>query len=138
MPPSLHQLYSACRPTVTIGWRAKNMMRSIVGWVRVPGKDWHDTMQRMKLKLAKATETRAIRSWTETPHVRPMLVAMWKHAGNWPSNFPTKPWRDPGRPCLGKISNFATFNSKMDRHGLTRPKKKLLWKQSFLVFCRQQ
>lgn len=69
-------------------------------------------MQRMKFKFAKATETRAIRSWTETLHVRPMLVAMWKHAGNWPSNFPTKPRRDPGRPCQSAIIQFCDLQFK--------------------------
>ena len=41
------------------------MLRSIVGWVRVNGEDWSETMRRMSHRLSVALELFPIPPWTE-------------------------------------------------------------------------
>jgi len=43
----------------------RKMLRSIVGWVRLNGEDWCDTMRRMNHRLSVASELFPIPPWTE-------------------------------------------------------------------------
>ena len=43
----------------------RRMLRSIVGWVRIEGEDWRDTMHRMKLRLQHALAMHPLRPWTQ-------------------------------------------------------------------------
>ena len=43
----------------------RRMLRSIVGWVRIEGEDWCDTMHRMKLRLQHALAMHPLRPWTQ-------------------------------------------------------------------------
>ena len=38
-----------------LGTVQRRMLRNIIGWVRVDGEDWHDTMSRMKSRMARAS-----------------------------------------------------------------------------------
>ena len=43
----------------------RKMLRSIVGWVRLNGEDWSETMRRMNHRLSLTLELFPIPPWTE-------------------------------------------------------------------------
>ena len=42
----------------------RRMLRSMVGWIRIQDESWHDTMSRMKSRVAKALHQHPIEAWT--------------------------------------------------------------------------
>ena len=42
----------------------RRMLRSMVGWTRLQDESWHDTMSRMKIRVAKALHQHPIETWT--------------------------------------------------------------------------
>ena len=42
----------------------RRMLRSMVGWIRIQDESWHDTMSRMKIRVAKALHQHPIETWT--------------------------------------------------------------------------
>lgn len=53
----------------------RKMLRRIVGWRRIPGESWEDTMRRMKLRLEHAQDQHYIDPWS-----RRWARAQWKYA----------------------------------------------------------
>ena len=43
----------------------RKMLRSIVGWLRMSGEDWSETMRRMNHRISVALELFPIPPWTE-------------------------------------------------------------------------
>ena len=42
----------------------RRMFRSMVGWIRIQDETWHDTMSRMKTRVATALPQNLIETWT--------------------------------------------------------------------------
>ena len=42
----------------------RRMLRSMVGWIRIQDETWHDTMSRMKTRVATALRQHPIETWT--------------------------------------------------------------------------
>ena len=62
---SLHTLALTKVQLESINVLRRKMLRSIVGWVRVNGEDWSETMRRMSHRLSVALELFPIPPWTE-------------------------------------------------------------------------
>ena len=64
----------------------RRMLRSIVGWVRVPGEEWSETMRRMNGRLQRAQDEYPTLSWSQNfssrQHALAGRVARRQHA--WP------------------------------------------------------
>ena len=92
----------------------RKMLRSIVGWVRLNGEDWSDTMRRMNHRLSAALELFPIPPWTEQLAKRQFLFAAkiaseqswssiaghWICTTGWQANFDNMPSRKRGRPLV--------------------------------------
>ena len=88
----------------------RKMLRSIVGWYRVEGEAWSDTMRRMKSRVQSALRQSPVTTWSEvyrrTQHsfgarivkqnAWPLFAASWDPTRH--NNFATQPKRKPGRP----------------------------------------
>ena len=88
----------------------RKMLRSIVGWYRVEGEAWSDTMRRMKSRVQSSLRQSPVTAWSEvyrsTQHsfvarivkqsAWPLFAASWDTTRH--SNFTTQPKRKPGRP----------------------------------------
>ena len=85
------------------------MLRSIVGWVRIEGEDWRDTMHRMKLRLQHALAMHPLRPWTQQLFSRQYRIAskISRRDDGWTHNFLRAPRRKLGRP--EKDDNLRTF-----------------------------
>ena len=92
----------------------RKVLRLIVGWRRISGEDWAETMRRMNARVAAALVQFPMKTWTET-----IFRHRWRYAAHmvlnakmkWPrllakwiplsDNYPDKqPYRPPGRPYL--------------------------------------
>ena len=58
-----------------LGTVQRRMLRNIIGWVRVDGEDWHDTMSRMKSWMARASLQFLVTPWEFQFH-----KAQWSYA----------------------------------------------------------
>ena len=72
---SLHTLALTKVQVESIDVLQRKMLRSIVGWVRLNGEDWSDTMRRMNHRLSVAFELFPIPPWTEQLAKRQFLFA---------------------------------------------------------------
>ena len=111
---SLHTLALTKVQLESIDVLQRKMLRSIVGWVRLNGEDWSDTMRRMNHRLSVALELFPIPPWTEQLAKRQFLFAAkiaseqswssiaghWTCATGWQANFDNMPSRKRGRPLV--------------------------------------
>ena len=97
-----------------LGILQRKMMRRIVGWRKIPGEDWRDTMVRMNRRLQTAQvqyycEPWSIRfarnQWRYVKHLIHGPISLWARTlckYNWNPHFdPTsnhEPFRAPGHP----------------------------------------
>ena len=97
----------------------------IVGWVRVNGEDWSETMRRMNHRLSVALELFLIPPWTEQLAKRQFqfaakvaseqswssVVGHWTCTAGRQANFDSMPSRKRGRPLVkwdDKLSNITS------------------------------
>ena len=111
---SLHTLALTKVHLESIDVLQRKMLRSIVGWVRLNGEDWSDTMRRMNHRLSVALELFPIPPWTEQLAKRQFLFASkiaskqswssiaghWTCTTGWQANFDKMPSRKRGRPLV--------------------------------------
>ena len=90
----------------------KRMLRSMVRWIRIQDESWHDTMSRMKSRVAKVLHQHPIEAWTRRlarcHHSFAVRVAQtngwvtrvvtWNPESNWQDNLSLAPKRRQGRP----------------------------------------
>ena len=110
----LHTLALAKVQLESINVLQRKMLRSIVGWVRVNGEDWSETMRRMNHRLSVALELFPIPPWTEQLAKRQFQFAAkiaseqswssiaghWICTTGWQANFDNMPSRKRGRPLV--------------------------------------
>ena len=135
---SLHTLAPTKVQLENINVLQRKMLRSIVGWVRVNGEDWSDTMRRMNHRVSVALELFPIPPWTEQLAKRqfqfPAKIASeqswssiaghWICTTGWQANFDNLPSRKRGRPLVkwdDKLSHL--------RSGQVRPARQ--WRARF-------
>ena len=97
----------------------RRMLRSIVGWVRVPDEPWDDTMRRMRHKVARATSIFPIPTWTSqlARHKFGPAGSFMQKAADWPARAirwdpsSTHPYahRGRGRPQRRWDDDLALF-----------------------------
>ena len=101
----------------------RRMLRSMVGWIRIQDESWHDTMSRMKIRVAKALHQHPIETWTKRlarcQHSFAVRVAQtngwvtrvvtWNPESNWHDNFSLAPKRRQGRPLTRWDDKLRTF-----------------------------
>ena len=111
---SLHTLALTKVQLENINVLQRKMLRSIVGWVRVNGEDWSETMRRMNHRLSVALELFPIPTWTEQLAKRQFQFAAkiaseqswssiaghWICTTGWQANFDNMPSRKRGRPLV--------------------------------------
>ena len=114
MLSSLHTLAPTKVQLENINVLQRKMLRSIVGWVRVNGEDWSDTMRRMNQRVSVAFELFPIPPWTEQLAKRQFQFAAkiaseqswssiaghWICTTGWQANFDNLPSRKRGRPLV--------------------------------------
>jgi len=90
----------------------RRMLRSMVGWIRIQDESWHDTMSRMKSRVAAALRQQPVETWTrrlaKNQHFFAVRVAhtngwvarvvTWNPEMNWHDNFSSTPKCRQGRP----------------------------------------
>ena len=90
----------------------RKMLRLMVGWRRVPGEEWSETMTRMTLRVKNACDQHPIKSWEESFHRNrwryashvvqnvkmrwPLVLSQWDPSVMLDDNV--APYRKPGRP----------------------------------------
>ena len=72
---SLHTLALTKVQLKNVNVLQRKMLRSIVGWVRLNGDDWSETIRRMNHRLSVALAPFPIRPWTEQLAKRQFLLA---------------------------------------------------------------
>ena len=101
----------------------RRMLRSMVGWTRLQDESWHDTMSRMKIRVAKALHQHPIETWTRRlarcQHSFASRVAQtngwvtrvvtWNPESNWRDNFSLAPKRRQGRPLTRWDDKLRSF-----------------------------
>ena len=101
----------------------RRMLRSMVGWTRLQDESWHDTMSRMKIRVAKALHQHPIETWTRRlarcQHSFASRVAQtngwvtrvvtWNPESNWRDNFSLAPKRRQGRPLTRWDDKMRSF-----------------------------
>ena len=101
----------------------RKMLRSIIGWYRVEGEAWSDTMRRMKSGVQSALRQSPVTTWSEvyrrTQHsfgarivkqnAWPLFAASWDPTRH--NNFATQPKRKPGRPRVPTPRPGLAFGS---------------------------
>jgi len=111
---SLHTLALTKVQLKSIKGKQRKMLRSIVGWDRLNGGDWSDTMRRINHRLSVALELFPIPPWTEQLAKRQFLFAAkmtseqswssivghWTCTTGWQANFDNMPSRKRGRPLV--------------------------------------
>ena len=86
----------------------------MVGWRRVPGEEWTETMNRMNLCVQRACDEYPIKSWEESFHRSrwryayhdvknvkmrwPLVLSQWDPSVKLDDDV--NPYRKPGRPFL--------------------------------------
>ncbi|OLP96509.1 Myosin-12 [Symbiodinium microadriaticum] len=119
----------------------RRMLRSMVGWIRIQDESWHDTMSRMKSRVAKDLHQHPIEAWTRRlarcQHSFAVRVAQtngwvthvvtWNPESNWHDNFSSAPKRRQGRPLTrwdDKLRAFCKLETVVFISGLGRAKAK--------------
>ena len=111
---SLHTLALTKVQLENINVLQRKMLQSIVGWVRVNGEDWSETMRRMNHRLSVALELFPLPPWTEQLAKRQFqfaakvaseqswssVVGHWTCTAGWQANFDSMPSRKRGRPLV--------------------------------------
>ena len=120
---SLHTLALTKIQLESINVLQRKMLRSIVGWVRMSGEDWSETMRRMNHKISVALELFPIPPWTEQLAKRQFQFAAkvaaeqswvskaghWTITDRWHSNFDIMPCRKRGRPLVKWDDKLSTL-----------------------------
>ncbi|CAE7565538.1 unnamed protein product [Symbiodinium natans] len=120
---SLHALPLTQKQLHDLNILQRRMLRSIVGWRRVDGEPWSDTMTRMNQRVASALQQHPVTAWdqqllsrqynfaaTVTRSQWPSLVCKWDPRTRWSANTTTRPTRIVGRPRAkwdDRLSKFA-------------------------------
>ena len=118
---------------------AASMLRSIVGWVRVNGEDWSETMRRTNHRLSVALKLFPIPPWTEQLAKRQFqFVATVASEQSWPSivGHWTLPSRKRGRPLVkwdDKLSNITNQFFPL-HHGWIATAKLPFWQNASQFF----
>ena len=97
-----------------LGIAQRKMLRSIVGWVRLPSDDWADTMRRMRQRLDRASRLHFVapweirlkqEQWKYAQHLANLradswqsLVVQWQPANTIDPSIFYNPHRKRGRP----------------------------------------
>ena len=148
---SLHTLALTKVQLESINVLQRKMLRSIVGWVRVNGEDWSETMRRMNHRLSVVLELFPIPPWTEQLAKRQFqfaakvaseqswssVVGHWTCTAGWQANFDSMPSRKRGRPLVkwdDKLSNITSQFFPL-HHGWLAAAKMPFWlnAQQFFV-----
>ena len=147
---SLHTLALTKVQLESINVLQRKMLRSIVGWVRVNGEDWSETMRRMNHRLGVALELFPLPPWTEQLAKRQFQFAArvaseqsWSSvvghciglAAGWQANFDSMPSRKRGRPLVkwdDKLSNITSQFFPLHHGWLAAAKMPF---RSFLAKC---
>jgi len=101
----------------------KQMLRSMVGWVRTPDEDWRDSMARMRDKENNALGCYHVDNWTKQLAIRqhnfcceickqpgwPRTILAWCPQRNWQNNFRKSPKQKLGRPLKKWQDKFGKF-----------------------------
>ena len=118
---SLHTLALTNVQWESINVLQRKMLRLIVGWVRMNGEDWSETMRRMNHRISVALELFPIPPWTEQLAKRQFQFAAkvaaeqswvsntghWTITDRWHSNFDIM----PSRKTLHNIISHCIMNS---------------------------
>ena len=136
----------------------RKMLRSMVGWIRVDGEDWADTMRRMNTRVEYANSLYPVKLWSEdclvrqfkmaskvasSPDAWPARVHAWNPTDDWFKNFATKPSRKKGRPPKRWGDDLAKFTENVfaSSSWAEFAKQKRNWfahMQAFVQFCKSQ
>ena len=83
----------------------------MVGWNRIQDESWHDTMSRMKIRVAKALHQHPVGTWTTrlARYRHSFAVRVWNPESNWHDNFSLAPKRRQGRPLTRWDDKLRTF-----------------------------
>ena len=103
----------------------RRMLRRIVGWRRLDGEPWRDTMARMSQRLERADQLYhcepwsrmyAKNQWRYAEHIINGSDALWSSRladynskPNWDAHAPFAPRRSRGRPCMKWDDRLHSF-----------------------------
>ena len=103
----------------------RRMLRSIVGWVRIPDEPWENTMRRMNQRMEHAAYLHPLPSWSNQYFKSQYRLATkivsnqfswaatavaWMPLDDWVHNFPSAPSRSRGRPPKRWDQALASFS----------------------------
>ena len=72
----------------SMGITQRRMLRSIVGWRRIPDESWHETMRRMNARMERAMKLHFVNSWECQ-----ILYAWWRYAIHLALSDANAPWK---------------------------------------------
>ena len=103
----------------------RRMLRSIVGWVRIPDEPWENTMRRMNQRMEHVAYLHPLPSWSNQYFTSQYRLATkivsnqfswvatavaWMPLADWVHNFPSAPSRSRGRPPKRWDQAVASFS----------------------------
>ena len=104
----------------------RRMLRSIVGWVRIPDEPWEITMRRMNQRMEHAASLHPLQPWSNQYFINQYRLASkiasnqsawaataiaWMPLNDWVHNFPSAPSRNRGRPPKRWDQALTSFSS---------------------------
>ena len=104
----------------------RRILRSIVGWVRIPDEPWVITMRRMNQRMEHAASLHPLQSWSNKYFINQYRLAFkiasnqsawaataiaWMPLNDWVHNFPSAASRNRGRPPKRWDQALTSFSS---------------------------
>ena len=100
----------------------RKMLRIVVGWIRVPGEDWAETMRRMRDRVQRALDISKMQDWSKLlvglkyrlAHVVARCPHSWAHAAaTWiPRDSHIEAKRFAGRPARRWDDDLLSFSAE--------------------------